>query len=519
MLLLAALAVAGLLSLAAPFVVVRVYRHRHPAPASSSSPSSPLPPPSATSTSSPPPPPPPPVQPQQPVPPLTATDLAQQSKWRAYMSQLGTYDDHDEAHKTSSSMRPRKGVVLTGSGGWVDNAVMAALFLRETGCALPVSFAYIDGQLSADALAKLRAYNVTPFDISATVSRYGWTSDELGMGGPKLDAILAAPYEQVLFLDPDVMPLRDPSFLFDSHAFARHGALFWPDLPRRNRASIMWRVMGLLEDEVAAKGEAQQTTRVNELLEVESGIVLVDKRRAWRGLKLAEHMAAEGRYYFKHFHGDKETFFWGFKASGTPFFQNPNYLYMVGRLVSSDHPLGGAPARSSGGGHITLPIGTRFCGQSMVQLDFEDSPDADDDGRSGRPRHPLFVHWNGVKYSYHADRDPFAVAQTFVPAAGRAAAEYPDVHYDWDWELHGLKHCVALPGGLEVPTFPPSTRTSRRSFTGCGRRRTRTHGSRLASERRKLPPLKQNAVSWLEGQVEAGEREFVERGRSMRGKE
>ena len=32
---------------------------------------------------------------------------------------------------------------------------------------------------------------------------------------------------QVLWMDSDNMPLRDPAVLFDSPTFREHGALFW----------------------------------------------------------------------------------------------------------------------------------------------------------------------------------------------------------------------------------------------------------------------------------------------------
>ena len=76
--------------------------------------------------------------------------------------------------------------------------------------------------------------------------------------------------------------------------------------------------------------------RSSDQLEFESGQILVNKRKAWKGLKLAEHLCAEAKYYFNHFLGDKETFFWDFSASNTPFFPNPNYLIPFGPVLSVD---------------------------------------------------------------------------------------------------------------------------------------------------------------------------------------
>jgi hypothetical protein len=51
----------------------------------------------------------------------------------------------------------------------------------------------------------------------------GWES--------KVFAVQHAPYEEVLFLDADNLPARDPSFLFDEPLYRQTGAVFWPDLP------------------------------------------------------------------------------------------------------------------------------------------------------------------------------------------------------------------------------------------------------------------------------------------------
>ena len=39
--------------------------------------------------------------------------------------------------------------------------------------------------------------------------------------------MMATDFDQVMFLDADNIPARDPTFLFDSPAFKETGALFW----------------------------------------------------------------------------------------------------------------------------------------------------------------------------------------------------------------------------------------------------------------------------------------------------
>ena len=45
-----------------------------------------------------------------------------------------------------------------------------------------------------------------------------------------MPAILSSSFAEVLWMDTDVTPLLDPELLFETDAFKREGALFWPDL-------------------------------------------------------------------------------------------------------------------------------------------------------------------------------------------------------------------------------------------------------------------------------------------------
>eukprot|EP00873_Tetraselmis_striata_P039081 jgi/Tetstr1/459345/TSEL_004740.t1 len=56
----------------------------------------------------------------------------------------------------------------------------------------------------------------------------------------KLMAMLACPFETVLLVDSDNIPLADPRLLFDHLAATRATALFWNDVWRLNDAAPIW---------------------------------------------------------------------------------------------------------------------------------------------------------------------------------------------------------------------------------------------------------------------------------------
>ena len=98
-------------------------------------------------------------------------------------------------------------------------------------------------------------------------------------------------------LDADNVPVKDPAFLFDSPQYREHGAIFWPDYNRLAASRRIWDVC-----EVPYRDEP----------EFESGQLVVDKSRCWEALNLTMHLNEHSDFYYKHIHGDKETFHLGF---------------------------------------------------------------------------------------------------------------------------------------------------------------------------------------------------------------
>ena len=117
-------------------------------------------------------------------------------------------------------------------------------------------------------------------------------------------AILFSPFREVLLLDADNVPVRDPTFLFDHPEYANSGALFWPDFERSNRAQAIWHSCGL---EVPAEPE------------IESGQMVVDKQRCWPALRLALWFNENSDFYYQHLRGDKDTFSLAFRRLRTAY--------------------------------------------------------------------------------------------------------------------------------------------------------------------------------------------------------
>jgi Mannosyltransferase putative len=117
-------------------------------------------------------------------------------------------------------------------------------------------------------------------------------------------------FSEILLLDADNIPVRDPTFLFDSAPYSARGAIFWPDygaarptLPTGilSRTHPIWELA-----RVPYRGDR----------EFESGQICVDKRRCFRELVLALWLNQYSDFWYRYLWGDKDTFHLAWRKLG-----------------------------------------------------------------------------------------------------------------------------------------------------------------------------------------------------------
>lgn len=186
-----------------------------------------------------------------------------------------------------------RGIVICGGGAkYFTNAWICIHMLRQLGCQLPIELWYL-GQREMDKRMRALVAPLNVLAVDATrVRKYhpvrilrGW---EL-----KPYAILHSRFREVLLLDADNVPVKNPEFLFETPKFQDTGAIFWPDYHHQEKADVIWRSCGLTRPEGP---------------EFETGQIVVDKERCWRALKLSMWFNENSDFYYQYLHGDKETF-------------------------------------------------------------------------------------------------------------------------------------------------------------------------------------------------------------------
>lgn len=213
------------------------------------------------------------------------------------ISRAGAYPD--------DSFEGRGIVTVAGGTKYFPPAWVLIRMLRQFGCDLPVEVAHIGPEELNPAMRAALAEdgNIRPVDIRA-VSEFAGYGKNIGGWPAKILAIISSRFREVLFLDSDNVPVRNPEYLFWDPAYLHTGAVFWPDYRRLERNRTIWNITG-----VPYRDEP----------EFESGQIVVDKARCWTPLQATLHMNLHAGFYYKHIWGDKDTFHMAWRKCGRPY--------------------------------------------------------------------------------------------------------------------------------------------------------------------------------------------------------
>ena len=234
-----------------------------------------------------------------------------------------------------------KGIIISGGGRYLLCALVNVRMLRDHGFDLPVElWMFRNERLPSSAIRELERWNVHCRELPPLPTPYA----------SKPYALVHSSFEELLVLDADNTPIRNPEYLFDSAPYQETGALFWPDFEWAppNEA---WSILAKLPEPRLVRQQ-------------ESGQLVIDRSRCQDAL--AQTLDYNERYpeirsFLWGAGGDKDTFQLAWYATQTPFHMIPFYPGSAGKTVDGE-----------------------FRSNTMVQHD--------PDGK------PLFMHKNSLKW-------------------------------------------------------------------------------------------------------------------------
>jgi hypothetical protein len=207
------------------------------------------------------------------------------------------------ARKQIAGSYSGRGITICGGGTkYLPSVWVAVNMLRRVGCTLPIQLWHLGrAELPVQFEEMLMPLGVECVD--AHLVRQNRPARILNGWELKPYAILNSRFAEVMALDADNVPVRDPTYLFDCPEYLATGAIFWPDYRRLEASRRIWALTG-----VEYKDEP----------EFETGQIVIDKPKCFAALSLTMTMNEHSDFWYHHIHGDKETFHMAGESSISP---------------------------------------------------------------------------------------------------------------------------------------------------------------------------------------------------------
>lgn len=207
---------------------------------------------------------------------------------------LGQLHAAQNAAVTAIGLAPQmtgKGIVTSiydkeFASGWVLLSELAALKVT-----LPIEVWYKTGELSERQIEIIKSL---PLDLEVRLLEENVTGWAI-----KPFSIFRSKFKEILWIDSDNVPIRDPSFLFEDEEYIEKGSLFWRDVSGTDRAkfwhqsSPVWTIFNV---------------PYNDAEEFDAGQLLINKEKCWSELALTLHFNQNKKLYWQYVYGDKDTF-------------------------------------------------------------------------------------------------------------------------------------------------------------------------------------------------------------------
>ncbi|CDS14050.1 hypothetical protein LRAMOSA06221 [Lichtheimia ramosa] len=255
---------------------------------------------------------------------------------------LRPYYDNAFHLSNATSSSPSRGIVICIGNHQFQYAATTIRAIRQVlKSQLPIQVFYIrDGDLTPTR----KLYLETEFDNVHTVAVVDRINDQFTkFGGWALKpyAILASSFQEVILMDADTFFFKKPDTLFDDAGYRKTGALFFYDRTLFANWDVGRNWLASFLPTMSSFVRESRWWRLLSAHEQESGVVVIDKKRALLGLLATCKMndfRERDQVTYKHMHGDKESFWIGFEMVQTPYSFIKSYGAVIGSL--DDQPDG-----------------------------------------------------------------------------------------------------------------------------------------------------------------------------------
>jgi hypothetical protein len=171
--------------------------------------------------------------------------------------------------------------------------------MKSYNCTMPVEIFHFPGELSRSDRKLLQGLSkpekdghdgmtVTLREVKGVKKGDDWKQFQI-----KGAAIQQSSFDEILYLDTDSYPLRNPDYIFETKQWKETGLLLWPDYTKSHPTNPVWRLLG-------------QQCRSE--YEVESGQIFISRTLHQDTMWLVEYFAQHHSEFYSFMGGDRDSF-------------------------------------------------------------------------------------------------------------------------------------------------------------------------------------------------------------------
>ena len=216
-----------------------------------------------------------------------------------------------------------KGIItLAGGKKYFINAYTSVRMIRKLGCNLPIEWFYLGDEMKpewikiVEEIPSVKCIDLGNLNKNNAKANGGWQN--------KINSVLESSFDEVLFLDADCFVHRNPEYLFETKEYLETGALLWKDISDWRQEQFR-----VLKNYFGAEPKHRECC--------ESGQLLFNKKKCLKALLNTKKYNEDSENSYKIVYGDKDTFYFGFLTTNTPFhFIEKRPLCGLGCLLQHD---------------------------------------------------------------------------------------------------------------------------------------------------------------------------------------
>lgn len=256
-------------------------------------------------------------------------------------------------------------VICSGGDKYFRSTVIILKALRHVGCTLPVEWFYVEDEMNQEMIKYVHEEfgdQVSVINIMDRVNAVFKVFDEMklmdenGNGNNsffkrptvsslksyavKPFSLLASRFNEILLIDADNTPIKNPEFLFNSNAYQCYGSVFWADFGFEPNTQKNYFPSGKKVYEYLRIEDPRDC----EMALAESGQLMINRHVHWKSLIVNWYLNQEKDVFYKYFFGDKDLYWVAFCLNGMRdlYYQNSNRPFGVGdaRMIGYSHGLG-----------------------------------------------------------------------------------------------------------------------------------------------------------------------------------